>query len=109
MFCPEDGTEIPMIDSHSSRVPDSYHGYYDPCSECGCSYWYDGDNGEYHTGGPEIPPDQLECSECGRVYSLEDDAIQVDLAGMGDCPSDDCPSNNEHPEKGTLIPLVPNQ
>lgn len=55
MFCPEDGTEIPMIDSHSPRVPDSHHGYYDPCPACGTQWWYDADNGQYCQGGPEIP------------------------------------------------------
>ena len=29
--------------------------------------------------------DQLECSECGRIYNIED--------GLAECPSDDCPSN----------------
>ena len=38
------------------------------------------------------------CSECGRVYPLEDDDIQIG----GDCPSDDCPANNENPMSGTL-------
>ena len=41
---------------------------------------------------------QIQCSECGRVYPLADADIQKD----GDCPSDDCPTNNEHPKKGTL-------
>jgi hypothetical protein len=44
----------------------------------------------------------IQCIECGRVYPLAD----ADIKLGGNCPSDDCPANNEHPATGTLTLLV---
>ena len=42
---------------------------------------------------------QVQCSECGRVYTLSNlDGIRLG----GRCPADDCPANNECPKSGTL-------
>lgn len=58
MFCPEDGTEIPMLPSGGPRTPDSYHGYYDACATCGTTWWYDAENGQYRQDGPSIPAER---------------------------------------------------
>lgn len=35
--------------------------------------------------------DAIHCTECGREYDAQDE----DLVEGGECPSDDCPSNDD--------------
>ena len=35
--------------------------------------------------------DALHCTECGREYDAQDEA----LSESGECPSDDCPSHDD--------------
>lgn len=53
MYCPEDGTEIPYNGDKEKRVG----ARYDPCPECGVTWFYESFTGGYTpTWQPTQPP-----------------------------------------------------